>query len=56
MGTLAGSPSATDAMKASCYLEIDFTISEDEPAIMAIQKLAAYDIGCLVTTDQEGTF
>lgn len=54
MGTIASSSSATDAMKSSCYREIDFTVPEDEPAIVACQKMAAFDIGCLVTTDSQG--
>lgn len=53
-GTVAESPSATDAWKKSCYMEIDFTISEDDDVIEAIQRLAAYDIGCLVTIDVSG--
>jgi len=55
-GTVADSPSATDAWKKSCYLEIDFTISEDDDVIEAIQRLAAYDIGCLVTLDEAGEY
>lgn len=53
-GTVAESPSATDAMKASCYMEIDFTIPDKAYAIEAIQKFAAFDIGCLITTDDDG--
>jgi CBS domain-containing protein len=55
MGTVAENPSATDAWKKSCYLEIDFTIHDEDLAIEAIHRLAAYDIGCLVTVDDEGT-
>jgi CBS-domain-containing membrane protein len=53
-GTLADNPSATDAWKKSCYLEIDFTISDKDLAIEAIHRMAAYDIGCLVTVDDQG--
>lgn len=53
-GTVAESPSATDAWKASCYMEIDFTIPDQAYAIEAIQKFAAFDIGCLITTDDDG--
>jgi signal-transduction protein with cAMP-binding, CBS, and nucleotidyltransferase domain len=53
-GTINESPSATDAWKASCYMEIDFTISDQAYAIEAIQKFAAFDIGCLITTDEDG--
>jgi signal-transduction protein with cAMP-binding, CBS, and nucleotidyltransferase domain len=53
-GTVANNPSATDAWKKSCYLEIDFTISDNDLAIEAIHRMAAYDIGCLVTVDDDG--
>ena len=55
LGTVAENPSAADAWKKSCYLEIDFTIHEDDLAIEAIHRLTAYDIGCLVTVDDQGT-
>ena len=55
LGTVAENPSAADAWKKSCYLEIDFTIHEEDLAIEAIHRLAAYDIGCLVTVDDQGT-
>ena len=45
---------ATDAWNKSCYSEIDYTISEDVPVYEAVQKFAAYNIGCLVTTDKDG--
>lgn len=45
---------AADASALSGYSDIDFVISEDAPVIDAIQKFAAYNIGCLVTTDDSG--
>ena len=48
------SPSARDAWKKSCYYEIDYTISEDATMYEAVQKFSAYDIGCLVTTNNDG--
>mmetsp|Transcript_10982 Transcript_10982/g.24181 ORF Transcript_10982/g.24181 Transcript_10982/m.24181 type:complete len:193 (+) Transcript_10982:84-662(+) len=45
---------ATDAWNKSCYSEIDYTVSEDLPVYEAVQKFAAYNIGCLVTTDKDG--
>lgn len=45
---------ATDAWNKSCYSEIDYTINEDLPVYEAVQKFAAYNIGCLVTTDSAG--
>ena len=46
--------SAKDAWQKSCYVQIDYTISEDATVYDAIQRFAAYDIGCLVTVDSEG--
>lgn len=45
---------ATDAWNKSCYSEIDYTIKEDLPVYEAVQKFAAYNIGCLVTVDSDG--
>ena len=45
---------ATDAWNKSCYSEIDYTICEDKPVYDAVQKFAAYNIGCLVTVDGNG--
>ena len=45
---------AADAAALSGYSEIDFLIKEDAPVIDAVQKFAAYNIGCLVTTDDSG--
>mmetsp|Transcript_7730 Transcript_7730/g.22421 ORF Transcript_7730/g.22421 Transcript_7730/m.22421 type:complete len:192 (+) Transcript_7730:140-715(+) len=45
---------ADDANKLSGYHDIDYTITEDAPVIDAVQKFAAYNIGCLATTDASG--
>jgi hypothetical protein len=52
LGTVAGTIS--DALKYSGYSSIDFTIPEDAPTYDAVQKFAAFNIGCLVTTDKAG--
>ena len=33
---------------------MDFTIPDDALVFEAVQKFAAYDIGCLVTTNSKG--
>lgn len=43
-----------DALKFSGYSEIDFTIKEDAKVYDAVQKFAAFNIGCLVVTDAAG--
>lgn len=42
------------AWNKSCYVGMDFTISEDATVYDAVQKFSAYDVGALVTTDTEG--
>jgi len=55
MGTnLEDFPSAKSAWESSCYFEMDFTIPEDATVYEAVQKFAAYDVGCLVTTSAGG--
>mmetsp|Transcript_55 Transcript_55/g.70 ORF Transcript_55/g.70 Transcript_55/m.70 type:complete len:196 (+) Transcript_55:356-943(+) len=54
MGTLEESPSAKSAWEKSCYFEMDFTIPEESTVYEAVQKFAAYDVGCLVTTNPHG--
>lgn len=54
MTTLEESPSAKSAWEKSCYFEMDFTIPEEALVYEAVQKFAAYDVGCLVTTDPNG--
>lgn len=46
---------ADDALRFSGYSAIDFTIPEDAPVYDAVQKFAAFNIGCLVTVDTAGT-
>jgi len=47
---------ASEAWKQSCYMAIDFTISEDASVYEAVQRFSAFNIGCLVTTDADGEF
>lgn len=54
IGTLEEIPSAKTAWEKSCYFEMDFTIPEEASVFEAVQKFAAYDIGCLVTTSESG--
>jgi len=54
MTTVAESSDATDAWKKSCYVEIDFTISENATVYDAVQRFSAYDIGALVVVDDKG--
>mmetsp|Transcript_13087 Transcript_13087/g.18730 ORF Transcript_13087/g.18730 Transcript_13087/m.18730 type:complete len:193 (+) Transcript_13087:52-630(+) len=54
MTSLEESPSAKSAWVKSCYFEMDFTIPDDSSVYEAVQKFAAYDVGCLVTTDESG--
>jgi hypothetical protein len=49
------SKSVADALVYSGYSEIDFTIPEGATVYEAVQKLAAFNIGCLVTVDAAGT-
>lgn len=52
--TLEDQLQASDAFAKSCYMEIDFTISDDATVYEAVQKFAAFNIGAVVTTDTEG--
>ena len=45
---------ATDAWSKSCYSDMDYTINENLSVYEAVQKFAAYNVGCLVTTNDEG--
>jgi hypothetical protein len=56
MATLGDVDDAEKAWKASCYYEMDFTISEDDTVYEAVQKFAAFDVGAFVTTDSSGMF
>jgi len=52
--TVRDAATIDDALKFSGYSSIDFTIPEDAPTYDAVQKFAAFNIGCLVTTDKAG--
>lgn len=52
--TVIEAATAGDALKYSGYSAIDFTINEDATVFDAVQKFAAFNIGCLVTTDAAG--
>lgn len=54
MTTLEESATARCAWEKSCYYEMDFTVPDDALVFEAVQKFAAYDIGCLVTTNSKG--
>ncbi len=54
MVTVKEGLTATDAWNKSCYSGIDYTISDELPVYDAVQKFAAYNIGCLVTVDGDG--
>jgi predicted transcriptional regulator len=54
MVTVHEALTAEDARKVSGYVQIDYTISEDVPVYEAVQRLAAFNIGCLVTLDANG--
>lgn len=46
--------SIVDAWNKSCYHEMDFTINENSTVFDAVEKFAAFDVGALVTVDDEG--
>ena len=54
--TVADVSTADDALQMSGYKEINFKIDEDAMVYDAVQRFAANNIGCLVTTDKAGTF
>lgn len=54
--TVRDAATADDALRFSGYSEIDFTVPEDAPVYDAVQKFAAFNIGCLVTVDTAGTY
>ena len=49
-----GDRTAEHAWNKSCYSGMDYTISDDATVFDMVEKLAAYDVGCLVTKDEEG--
>jgi len=52
----SASRTADDALKYSGYQSIDYTIKEDATVFDAVQKFAAFNIGCLVVTDSAGEY
>ena len=54
LATLEEALTAEDAAKVSCYNDIDYLIAEDATVLDAVQKFAAFGIGCLATTDSAG--
>jgi len=56
MTTVREAATIDDALKFSGYSAIDFTIPEDSMTYDAVQKFAAFNIGCLVTTDAAGAY
>jgi hypothetical protein len=55
-GTSEKKGSIMNAWNASCYHEMDFSIPETSTVFEAVERFAAYDIGALVTTDENGKF
>lgn len=49
-----GDRTAEHAWNKSCYSGMDYTISDDATVFDMVEKMAAYDVGCLVTKDAEG--
>lgn len=47
---------AEDARSVSGYSSIDYTISENATVYEAVQRFAAFNIGCLVVTNDAGEF
>jgi predicted transcriptional regulator len=45
---------AEDARSVSGYSSIDYTINENSTVYDAVQRFAAYNIGCLVVTNDAG--
>jgi len=54
LATVAESATATDGWQRSKTMEVLFSVQDDEPVQNAVQMLATYDIGCLVTTSSNG--
>lgn len=53
-GTSEKNGSIVDAWNKSCYHEMDYTINENSTVFDAVEKFAAFDVGALVTVDDEG--
>ena len=54
MVTVKEALTAEDAKAVSGYSSIDYTINEDATVYDAVQKFAAFNIGCLVVTNKSG--
>lgn len=56
MTTIQELATADDAWKRSCFSGMgkDFTIHDNASVYDAVQKLAGFNIGCLVTVDDDG--
>eukprot|EP00526_Cylindrotheca_closterium_P029580 CAMPEP_0113624760 /NCGR_PEP_ID=MMETSP0017_2-20120614/12775_1 /TAXON_ID=2856 /ORGANISM="Cylindrotheca closterium" /LENGTH=81 /DNA_ID=CAMNT_0000534823 /DNA_START=57 /DNA_END=299 /DNA_ORIENTATION=+ /assembly_acc=CAM_ASM_000147 len=54
MVTIQEAMTAEDARKISCYSGFDYSIDEDAMVIDAVQKFAAFKVGCLVCVDDKG--
>lgn len=52
--TLQDLATADDAWRKSCFSGLDFTVNDESSVYEAVQKLAGFNIGCLVTVDDEG--
>ena len=56
MVTVHEAVTAEDAKAISCYNTIDYTITEDSTVYDAVQRFAAFNVGCLVVTNDAGKF
>lgn len=54
--TIQDLATADDAWKKSCFSGMDFCINDNASVYDAVQKLAGFNIGCLVTVDDDGAF
>jgi hypothetical protein len=43
-------PSFYAAWERSCYYNVDWAIAGEEPVYNAIQRMAAFNVGCLMVT------
>lgn len=52
--TVAESPIATESWQQSTAQQVVYSVTDEDSVMAAVQKLAHYDVGCLVTTDLDG--
>jgi len=52
--TVEDAVTADDAWKKSCYVEMDFTVNDESTVYDVVQRFAAFNVGCLVTVDNDG--